>query len=47
VLVSARKFPEHGVTAPKELPDVAPLDKATQPPQTLELPVRSEAADAA
>lgn len=47
VLVSARKFPEHGVTAAKELPDVAPLDKATQPPQTLELPVRSEAADAA
>lgn len=47
VLVSARKFPEHGVAAPKELPDVAPLDKATQPPQTLELPVRSEAADAA
>ena len=47
VLVSARKFPEHGVTAQKELPDVAPLDKSTQPPQTLELPVRSEAADAA
>jgi DNA recombination protein RmuC len=47
VLVSARKFPEHGVTAPKELPDVAPLDKATQAPQTLELPVRTEAADAA
>ncbi len=47
VLVSARKFPEHGVTAPKELPDVAPLDKSTQPPQTLELPVRTEAADAA
>jgi DNA recombination protein RmuC len=47
VLVSARKFPEHGVTAQKELPDVAPLDKSSQPPQTLELPVRSEAADAA
>jgi DNA recombination protein RmuC len=47
VLVSARKFPDHGVTAAKELPEAAPIDKSTQPPQTLELPVRSEAADAA
>jgi DNA recombination protein RmuC len=46
VLVSARKFPEHGVLAAKELPDAAPLDKSTQQPQTLELPVRTEAADA-
>jgi DNA recombination protein RmuC len=47
VLVSARKFPEHGVAAAKELPDVVPVEKSTQPPQTLELPVRTEAADAA
>lgn len=40
VLVSARKFPEHGVTTNKELPEVFPIDKATQPPQTLELPAR-------
>ena len=51
VLVTARKFPELGVPTTKELPDVVALDKATQPPQTLELPVRSatdeSAADAA
>ena len=42
VLVSARKFPEHGVTASKDLPEVLPVEKSTQPPQTLELPVRAE-----
>lgn len=42
VLVSARKFPEHGVTASKDLPEVLPVEKSTQPPQTLELPVRTE-----
>jgi DNA recombination protein RmuC len=42
VLVSARRFPEHGVAAAKALPDVVPLEKSTQPPQTLELPVRAE-----
>src|SRR3954466_14653107 len=41
VLVSARKFPEHGVTTAKALPDVMAIEKSTQPPQTLELPVRS------
>jgi DNA recombination protein RmuC len=46
VLVSARKFPEHGVSAAKELPDVVPLEKSTQPPQTLELPVRADDANA-
>jgi DNA recombination protein RmuC len=45
VLVTARKFPEHGVTATKPLPDVVPLDKSTQPPQTLELPVRTSDGD--
>ena len=47
VLVTARKFPEHGISASKELPDVVPLDKSTQPPQTLELPVRTGDSDAA
>jgi len=47
VLVTARKFPEHGITATKELPDIVPLDKSTQPPQTLELPVRASDGDAA
>jgi len=42
VLVSARKFPEHGVTASKDLPEALPVEKSTQPPQTLELPVRTE-----
>ena len=42
VLVSARKFPEHGVTASKDLPEALPVEKWTQQPQTLELPVRTE-----
>ena len=42
VLVSARRFPEHGVTASKDLPEALPVEKSTQPPQTLELPVRTE-----
>ena len=42
VLVSARKFPEHGVVAAKELPEIVPVDKSPQQPQTLELPVRAE-----
>jgi len=42
VLVSARKFPEHGVTASKDLPEALPVEKSTQQPQTLELPVRTE-----
>jgi DNA recombination protein RmuC len=37
VLVSARKFPEHGLSTNKEIPEVVPVDKATQPPQTIEL----------
>jgi DNA recombination protein RmuC len=40
VLVSARKFPEHGMSTNKELPEVFPIEKATQPPQTIELPAR-------
>jgi DNA recombination protein RmuC len=40
VLVSARKFPEHGVPTNRELPEVSPVEKSTQPPQTIELPAR-------
>src|SRR3954452_9339154 len=41
VLVSARKFTDHGISTAKVLPDVMAIEKSTQPPQTLELPVRS------
>jgi DNA recombination protein RmuC len=37
VLVSARRFPEHGVPAAKELPSPAPVERSAQPPQTVEL----------
>src|SRR4051794_31145100 len=40
VLVSARKFSDHGVSTAKVLPEVVPVDKTTQPPQTIELPAR-------
>jgi DNA recombination protein RmuC len=40
VLVSARKFPEHGMSTNKELSEVFPIEKSTQPPQTIELPAR-------
>jgi DNA recombination protein RmuC len=46
VLVSARKFPEHGIGTDKQIVELAPVDKSSQPPQTIELPTRS-AADAA
>jgi DNA recombination protein RmuC len=45
VLVSARRFTEHGVGTDREIDSPAPIDRAAQPPQTLELPPR--AADAA
>jgi DNA recombination protein RmuC len=45
VLVSARRFPEHGIGTDKQIVELAPVDKSTQPPQTIELPTRS--ADAA
>jgi len=38
VLVSARKFGEHGVASPKELQSPAPIETTTTPPQTVELP---------
>jgi DNA recombination protein RmuC len=44
VLVSARKFPDHGMSTNKELPEVFPIEKSTQPPQTIELTAREPAA---
>ncbi len=46
VLVSARRFPEHGISTGKQIAELAPVDKSTQQPQTIELPTRP-AADAA
>ena len=46
VLVSARRFPEHGIGTDKQITELVPVDKSTQQPQTIELPTRS-AADAA
>jgi DNA recombination protein RmuC len=45
VLVSARTLPEHGIGTDKQIVELAPIDKSTQQPQTIELPTRS--ADAA
>jgi len=45
VLVSARRFVEHGIGSDKAIDAPAPVDRATQPPQTIELPART--ADAA
>jgi DNA recombination protein RmuC len=45
VLVSARRFTEHGVGSDKTLEPPAAVTSTVQPPQTLELP--SRAADAA
>jgi DNA recombination protein RmuC len=46
VLVSARRFPDHGIGTDKQIVELTPVDKSTQQPQTIELPTRS-AADAA
>jgi DNA recombination protein RmuC len=45
VLVSARRFPEHGIGTDKQIAELLPVDKSTQQPQTIELPTRT--ADAA
>jgi DNA recombination protein RmuC len=37
VLVSARRFTEHGISSPKELAAPAPVERSAQPPQTVEL----------
>jgi DNA recombination protein RmuC len=41
VLVSARRFVEHGVGTDKELESPAPIEVVTRPPQTIELPPRA------
>jgi DNA recombination protein RmuC len=46
VLPAARRFTEHGVVPKAELPELEPIETATQPPQTLELPA-ARRADAA
>jgi DNA recombination protein RmuC len=46
VLVSARRFVEHGVGSDKELEVPPPIERSTQPPQTIELPA-ARAVDAA
>ena len=46
VLVSARRFVEHGVGSDRELDAPAPIERSTQPPQTIELPA-ARTADAA
>jgi len=45
VLPQARKLTEHGVRPKKELPELEGLERAAQPPQTVELAGRQ--ADAA
>ena len=47
VLPSARKFTEHGVLPKKELAELDPVEIATTPPQTVELPVAAQQLDAA
>jgi DNA recombination protein RmuC len=42
VLVSARRFPEHGIGSAKELASAIPIETTAQPPQTVELPRASE-----
>jgi DNA recombination protein RmuC len=41
VLVSARRFTEHGVRGARELVAPEPIERTTQAPQTIELPQRS------
>jgi DNA recombination protein RmuC len=45
VLVSARRFTEHGVSSPKELASPSPIERSAQPPQTVELTPRVAAED--
>lgn len=42
VLVSARRFPEHGIGSDREIPSVTPLERSTTPPQAIELPSRPD-----
>jgi DNA recombination protein RmuC len=47
VLPQARKFTEHGITPKKEISELEPVERSTQPPQTVELPVAAQQLDAA
>src|SRR4051794_6350944 len=42
VLPSARRFTEHGITPKKELQELEPVELASTPPQTVELPVAAQ-----
>src|SRR3954451_22837664 len=42
VLPSARRFTEHGITPKKELQELEPVEVASTPPQTVELPVAAK-----
>jgi DNA recombination protein RmuC len=46
VLVQARRFTEHGIAVSRELPSPTPIERSAQPPQTAELPSRTEAESA-
>ena len=45
VLPSARRFLDHGIGSAKELPAVTAIERAPQPPQTIELPQRGRSAE--
>ena len=47
VLPSARRFTEHGITPKKELQELEPVEIASTPPTTVELPVAAQQLDAA
>jgi DNA recombination protein RmuC len=42
VLPQARKLTEHGIRPKKELPEIEAIERVTQPPQTVELPVAKQ-----
>jgi DNA recombination protein RmuC len=47
VLPSARRFTEHGITPKKELQELEPVELASTPPSTVELPLAAKQLDAA
>jgi DNA recombination protein RmuC len=44
VLPAARRFPEHGIGAKKEIGELTPIETSAQLPQTIELPRAADAA---
>jgi DNA recombination protein RmuC len=44
VMVTARQFPDHGITTEKTIAELEPIDKSSQLPQTIELPRAADAA---